>query len=133
MGYCSAGQYVQQYEADGCYFMEAFSNRCKLTGTGCQRWLKGEDCDEYKYQYKAVKLSSIPRRLRQLIEEAIQGRKMVFVEVDDTTFTDEELDAFMDEVVLHQPALAPYVSIDKSRTGDYLIAIYYGIAQVIVA
>ena len=127
-GVLMPGEWAQQIEKHGCHYMQ-LNHVCKKTGKACLEWCHGEACDEFINRGEVVRFKTLDKNLQALISEA--NGNMLFVEIDDTRFNDEELDAMMDDVILHYPQLAPYVQIDKSRTGDALITIYQGIGKVL--
>lgn len=122
------GEWTHQINTTGCHYMR-LNHTCKITGKGCAQWCHGEECDNFALNGTIVRFSSIDKRLRDLIDEA--NGHMLFVENDDSRFSDEDLNRIMNDIVLTHPQLGPYVEIDKSRAGDYLIAIYGGIERVL--
>lgn len=122
------GLWAQQIEKRGCHYMN-LNHVCKKTGKGCAEWCHGESCDEFKHRDEVVRFRVLDKNLKNLINEA--AGNMLFVENDDTRFTEEDLNRMMDDVVLNHPQLYPYVVIDTSREGDALITIYQGIEKVL--
>lgn len=81
-------------------------------------------CDIRVDKDDVVNKSSLSKELRELIEES-HGR-MLFIENDNTDYSDETLQHMMDEIILSHPLLSEYIDIDATRTGDALITVYEG-------
>lgn len=128
----NAAEMTALYNAHGCYYMQFKGLQsgpvCKKDGKPCPHWDVEADC--FIHKDKAVSVNSITPKLRELIREACGN--MLFVENGDPRFSKEDLNEMMNEIILRHPSLMPYIEIDASGNGDYMIAIYEGIGSVLV-
>lgn len=110
------GAWAQMENRYGCVRQDLSTGVCKLHGGPCP--YAPEDrksgCGEYIHPSEAVRKHCIPKKFRQLIEDA-PGR-MVFVEYDDPRFTDADLVEMIDFMVQGHQQLLPYIVIDRERT-----------------
>lgn len=125
------GEAVQMENKYACYHRTE-TGQCKLSNVPCKLALdERPECGTYVQPGEAVKRSSIPQKLRDLIAEAAGG--MLFVEQGDPRFTDTDLDEMMDFMVQRHRSLLLYIAVDKSpAAGEPVITVYEGVERILV-
>ena len=126
--YIPAGQYSQSFNTCSCIHMEAFSCVCYRMRTPCVNWLRGEDCSDYINRNKAVRWSSLPHKLGALIHNHLG--EMIFIERESAIFSESELKDILDLIVLREPRLFPYISVDMN-SDDVVLTVYEKIVEIL--
>lgn len=105
-------------EEENCIYWA--DHYCKRDG--CKRNCTDGDYSCRLRKEDAVHIAEVPRKLRELILDS-EGH-MLFVEQDDTRFSDEDLHEFDLFVMVERPSMDKAIVVDTNRIGDALITIY---------